>query len=215
MILGLEQYGLAMQVAAVVVPAAVYFLMLGLLNSQRHPQLIKGRTDFILLNAAFLPIFFVPVVSYLGASSWALLGTVAALLSLARLLAPRRVGNWVVYNITVPEGLRAAERALRAMGIDYRRDGRRLCLPGQNATIRFSAIPLLRNVSISSDGPESEEFSRDFEALLGEQLALIPTCASPTAAAFLLIAVAMLVTPLGLLADRMPEMVRLITNLVR
>ena len=51
--LGLEQYGLPLQVAAVVIPAAVYFLLLGLLNSQRTPQLLRSRTDFILLILAF------------------------------------------------------------------------------------------------------------------------------------------------------------------
>ncbi len=212
--LGSEQLSLAVQVAAVVAPVAVYFLLLGLLNSQPNPQIISARSDFILLNAAFFPVFCVPVLSYFAPSVWTLLVVVGALLASVLLLAPRRTGNWVVYNITLPATVRAGQRALNLMGEPFVRRGRRLILNRIDVTLRFTSMPLLRNVSISTEGANAAEFSRDFEKLLASQLATVPTTATPMAVTFLLIATVMLIAPLGLLADRMPEMVRLVTNLI-
>ena len=115
-LLASEQFRLTVQVATVVVPVAIYFLLLGLLNSQRHPQLIAGRTDFILLIAAFAPTFLVPALALVGASAWVIVA-LAAVLAVTALLAPARKGNWVVYNITSAEVLRAAERARAQRGI--------------------------------------------------------------------------------------------------
>ncbi len=213
--LGIEQLDLSVQVAAVLVPAAVYFLLLGLLNSQRAPQLLRARSDFILLVAAFFPIFCVPVLSYLGATAWTVLIVVGLGLAAATLLAPSRRGSWVIYNIALPEALRAAERALQAMGEPFTRTGRRLRLGRRKLSLRFTALPMLRNVSIAADGQVLRHFQRDFEAQLGGQLAGIRAGATPMGATFLLLATAMLVAPLALVANRMPEMVRILTDLIR
>jgi len=213
--LGIEQFDLPVQVAAVLVPAAVYFLLLGLLNSQRTPQLLRGRSDFILLVAAFFPVFCVPVLNYLGASFWSVLAVVGAAVGAAVLLAPPVIGNWVIYNIAMPEALRAAERALQTMGESFSRKGRRLLLGQRQIVLRFTSLPLLRNVSVAAHGKDLRRFQREFEGLFSGQLATIRAEATPMAATFLLLATAMLVTPLALVADRMPEMVRIITDLIR
>ena len=213
--LGMEQLDIPLRVAAVIVPAAVYFLLLGLLNSQRTPQLIRGRTDFVLLIAAFLPTFCVPMLNYLGASFWTVVAVMVAVLGTAVLVAPPRAGSWVIYNIHLPEALRAAERTLQAMGRPFCRRGRRLVLDGPNLTLRFSSVPLLKNVSIAADGKDRSGFQREFEGHFGKQLGGVRCEPTPMAATFLLLAAGMLVTPLALVADRMPEMVRVITDLVR
>ena len=213
--LGSEQMSLAIQVAAVVAPVAVYFLLLGLLNSQPNPQMLIARSDFILLNAAFAPVFCVPVLNYFAASVWALPAVIGMMLAAAVALAPRRAGNWVVYNITLPAAFRAAERALTAMGESFDRRDRNLLLRGKDLVLKFSAMPLLRNVSISVEGDDAGDFSKKFEGLITAQLTGIHTVATPMAVTFLLIATAMLIAPIGLLADKMPEMVRIITDLIR
>ena len=210
---GGEQVNLTVLTTAAIAPAAVYFLLLGLLNSQPRPQLLSGRTDFVLLNAAFLPVFCVPLVQAFGAATWVLPAAIGALIVLAMLLAPPR-GNWSVYNISPGEALRAGERALREMGEPFRRRGRRLVLTRRDACIRLASMPLLRHVSISIQRADAE-FVRRFEQHLAEQLGRVATVASPVASALLVIATVMLVTPLGLLANRMPEMVRIITDLVK
>lgn len=213
--LGSEQMSLAIQVAAVVAPVAVYFLLLGLLNSQPSPQMLSARSDFILLNAAFAPIFCVPVLNYFGAPAWALPVVIGMMLAGALVLAPRRASNWVVYNITLPAALRAAERVLTAMGESFDRRDRSLLIKDKDLVLKFSAMPLLRNVSIAVEGDETVDFGRKFEELLAAQLAGISAVATPMAVTFLLIATVMLIAPLGLLADRMPEMVRIITDLIQ
>lgn len=213
--IGIEQLGLTVQVAVVVAPVAVYFFLLGLLNSQPRPQVVSGRTDFILLNAAFFPVFCVPVMGYFAASTEAVLAVLGGLLAAAVLVAPRRFGSWVIYNISLPDALRAAERALKAMGEPFDRRGRTLVLPRRAVRLHLASVPLLRNVSISADGAELKRFGKTFERLVGAELGAVPAGASPMAVTFLLIGTAMLVAPLGLFADRMPEMVRLITDLVK
>lgn len=208
------EVNLSVQVALVVVPAAVYFLLLGMLNSRPSPQLLSGRTDFFILNAAFFPLVCVPVLNAFGAAPWTVLGAVALLLGAARLLGPARQGNWVVYNISLPEALRVAERALREMDEPFSRQGRRLALGNRPVTLSFSSVPLLRNVSISVQGHGGDGFCADFQARIGGQLSAVRAPVSAMATAFLLIATALLAAPLGVLANRMPEMVRLITDWV-
>jgi len=212
--LGLEQLGVPVHVAAVVVPAAVYFLLLGLLNSQRTPQLLRARTDFVLLILSFAPIFCVPVLAYIGASGWTIPLVIGGTFAAAAWLAPRR-GNWVIYNIVLPEALRAAERALKAMDEPFIRTGRRLVLTGKDMTLRFSSLPLLRNVAIAADGAGAADAWRRFEEAFAAQLSHQRAEATPMAATFLLISTMMLVTPLALLANRMPEMVRILTDLIK
>ena len=159
--IGAEPISLSMQAAALLVPPAVYFFLLGLLNSQPRPQLIGGRTDFVLLNAAFLPVFVLPVLSWLAVSAWTVSGAIAAVLAGAAMLAPRGA-HWVVYNISLPEAVRAAERALQAMGRPFRREGRRLRLTDANLSLRVASVALLRNVSVSAEGDDARSFARLF-----------------------------------------------------
>ena len=204
-----------MQAAVVLAPVAVYFFLLGLLNSQRCPQLLSARSDFFLLTAAMLPVFCLPVMLNVGASMWALLAALAAIAATAALLAPARAGQWVVYNISADEARRVAEGALRTMGEPFRRDGRQLVCPAAGVSLRIRPLALLRNVTFSTSGDGAAEFARRFEVVLSEELGRVETTASPMAATFLLLATAMMVAPLGLFADRMPEIVRIITDLVR
>jgi len=214
-VFNVHQMGLAAHSALLVLPVAVYFLLLGLLNSRPRPQLLAARTDFLLLNGAFLPAFCVPVVGAMAGSAWALPLVLGALVGLMALLAPPRRGSWVIYNISVPQTLRAMERALRSVGEPFRREGRRIVLTRRDARFRLTAPPLLRNVSVWSEGADRHRAAELLEPALRRELGRLQAQPSPAALAFLLIATAMLVAPLGLFADRMPEMVRLITTLVK
>jgi hypothetical protein len=208
------QLDVTVQVAVVAVPVAMYFLLLGLFNSQRTPQLLPARRDFILLVAAFLPVLVMPALNYVGVSAWTVVLATGGACLAAVLAAPRGSGQWVIYNIQSPEALRACERSLQSMGLGFVRCGRRLRLEGMDAELRLWAMPLLRNVSLSVGGPDAGRILPEFQHRLAGQLGLMPTQATPMALAFVLIATVMLVAPLGMVADRMPEMVRLITNLV-
>ena len=75
-----QQVILVLKVLVLVAPIAVYFMLLGLLNSQPTPRLINARSDFLILTAALCPL--------LG-----LLGTVTAMIAMFRTIAISGTGN--------------------------------------------------------------------------------------------------------------------------
>lgn len=213
--LALGQLEASLQIALTVIPVALYFLILGLLNSQRRPQVLSARLDFALLLATMSPLVAVPVLSWLGAGPRAMGITAVAVGAAIALLAPRPGEGWVLYNIGLDEAMENVERALRETGLRCTRHGRWLRLDA-GATLVVSSFPLLRNVSLTVKGyrPELAESLARFEASLNRGMGRLEAVPSPMAAAFVLVATVVLVAPLVLLADRMPEMVRILTDLI-
>jgi asparagine N-glycosylation enzyme membrane subunit Stt3 len=184
----LPELSVSLRIATVVVPVALYFLILGLLNSRRRPQLLRGRRDFALLIVALSPLFVLPVLHWSG-------------------------GSWVIYNVTPSQAVRAVGDALRAAGLDSSgRDGA-FDLTGRAATVQVSPFPLLRNVSIRMTGTDRRASGR-FEAALARQLGGISAETTPMAMALLLVAAAMLVAPLAMVAPRAGEIVRILTGML-
>lgn len=213
MIAANQQLIVPLHIATVVVPVAVYFLVLGLLNSRRHPQLLRGRRDFALLVIALSPLFALPALSYIGISPLTVVGVAAAVGGLVWAMAPRGE-SWVIYNTALPQAARAVEQALTAMGLHTARSRRHVFrLQGQDATIEVTSFSLLRNVSIrlrGGDAPLARRFERELAVVLGE----IRTEPHPMAVGLLLVATAMLVAPLALVAHRAGEIVRILTDLL-
>jgi len=207
--------GVLANTAIVTVPLATYFLLLGLLNSRSRPQIVSSRLDFIVLNACMFPVVCVPALSLLACSPAASACILAAALAAVVLVAPTRWSGWTIYNISVAEGLRTVERALHHAGEPFRRDGRTLRLTASDATVSLRSVPVLRNVSINLAGPDAAEVGRRMDAALCGELARVPARPTTVGISLVLAATALLIAPLGLFADRMPEMVRLITDLVK
>jgi len=202
---------LSLRIATVVVPVAVYFLVLGVLNSRRHPQLLSGRQDFSLLMIALSPLAAVPVLEYVGVSWWALVSVTAAVAGLVVVFAPR--GHiWVIYNLSAEEARKGIGEALRGLGCSFREGRRGFDVPGRSAFLSVDGFPLLRNASIRLRGGDAE-FARRFEAALVNRLGGIQAEANPAGVSLLLVATAMLVAPLALMAQDVPEIVRLLTDL--
>jgi len=216
--LGTWQLELSLQIALAAVPVAVYFLVLGLLNSQPRPQLLSSRLDFILLMAAFSPLCIVPLLTWIGVNLLTVAVAVGAVAAVIMLLAPRKHQGWVIYNISLEKALRSAQRAMDVAGIAYARRGDVLQLD-DGPEIRLSAFPLLRNVAMSvhdeGGGSEVRSVLQRFEAEVARRVGRIEVTPSPTAVTFVLISTAMIVTPLVLMAERMPEMVRIINDMIR
>lgn len=212
-VVGLENMGISIRLTTVMAPVAVYFLVLGLLNSRRHPQLLSGRFDFAILLAALCPLFVVPIMDYFAASAVSVVLSAAAAAALIALLAPRG-NNWVIYNISQPQAKQVIEEILDSMGTPASQCPEGLRLDSRQA-IRISGFALLRNVTVELKGANSE-FSETFQSALNARLAGIRTDASPMAVTLLLVATAMLVVPLAMVAHRgMPELVRLLTDLLQ
>lgn len=211
MLLGSEEFGFAMRVITVVVPVAIYFLLLGLLNSRRHPQLLSGRQDFALLLVALSPLLILPILMLLGLSTWTL-GLSALLLGLAIHFGSPAHDTWVIYNLPAAQARQAVARSLRSLGLEFEEKDNGFQV-GQ-AVLRLSHFPLLRNVSLRLEGGPAGMAS-DFESAMARALASSEAETSPMAVALMLVATAMLVAPLSMFVQHVPTLVRLVTDLIR
>ena len=207
----MEYLGISLRVATVVVPVALYFLILGLLNSRPRPQLLRGRHDFAMLLVALCPLFVLPVLSWSG-GSWAALAAVAAAVGAGLVLLSPPAASWVVYNILPCEAAEAVRQALRLANVEFRPGDGGFDL-GDGSAVRLSSFPLLRNVSVRLTGADPD-VSRRFERALAERLGTVAAETTPMAMALLLVATAMLVAPLAMAAPRAAEIVRMLTGML-
>ena len=207
--LSVEQFGGSAGIATIVVPVAIYFLILGLLNSRRHPQLLTGRRDFAMLLAALSPLFILPAA---GHSPTMLPAVVAALAGAIVLLAPRGK-TWVIYNMPPDQARNCIASALRAIGLQPRPRPDGFDIGHDGAFIRISGFWLVRNVSVRLVGG-SETLAGRFQTSLAKTLSQVRAETTAMAVSLLLVATAMMVAPLALMADRVPEIVRLLTDLL-
>jgi len=210
MLLGSEYLSTSVRVATVIVPVAGYFLILGLLNSRRRPQMLTGRLDFALLMLALCPGFVLPMLESFGLT---VPGAAAAMLVLAAGLWLFGPGgrNWVVYNLPPEQAHRVVRSAMDAMGWRYTRDSDGYRIAGQDLTVRVSGFWVLRNVSVHLGGG-SRELCRKFAGELSAVVCRTSARTHAMAVAMLLVATVMFVAPLALFAHRVPEIVRLLAD---
>jgi hypothetical protein len=210
---GSEHFGIAIRTAGAIVPVALYFLVLGLLNSRRRPQVLSGRMDFALLVLALSPLFLVPILNCVGITPIAIALSAAALAAAIAILAPKGA-TWVIYNIPAQESAEIVARTLRRYGIESSPCPQGLALPDHQAIVYLSRFNFLRNVSVRLEGGTSE-FAAQFAQALAGGMARVSAQTSPMAMGLLLVATGMLVAPLALVANHVPEVVRVLTDLIK
>jgi len=212
MILSTVQSGVPLQIAAVVAPVSLYFLVLGLLNTRSRPQMLRARLDFAMLVVALSPLVVCPLLAWAGQSCLAVAAAGAVGVAAVWLLSPARA-NWVIYNITPAEADDAVGEALRRGGLTFqRRRGERLfILPG--GQVELGSFPLLRNVTVRMTGCDWRTV-HIFEQALAGRMELLSAQTTPMAMAMLLVATTMLVAPLAMVAPRAVEIVRILTGLL-
>lgn len=208
-----EHLAMGMTVATVVVPVGMYFLILGLLNSRRRPQLLTGRRDFAILILALCPLFVLPLVAYVGHSPLGTLLVIGATAAAIWAMSPRG-RTWVIYNLAPDRASEAVGRALEAAGCTPRRRTGGFDLADRGAEVNLSGFPLLRNVSVRMVGCDPG-LVKEFERRLESELAGIRVESSPMAVAMLLVATGMLVAPLTVVAHRAGQIVRILTDLLK
>ena len=210
--IGFGDLGVSLRITTVMAPVALYFLILGILNSRPRLQLLRGRRDFLLLIVALCPLFALPVLQW-AQSSW--LASVAAGIAggaLLMLMAPP-ADSWVIYNITAARANKAVADALASAGIDFQCRRGEFRLTDRSAVVRLTPFPLLRNVSIRMTG-DARGLAGRIEAALAGQLGSIAVETTPMAMALLLVATAMLVAPLAMAAPQAGELVRILTGML-
>lgn len=205
--------GVVTQVATVVIPVAGYFLVLGLLNTRKTPQLLTGQMDFALLMAALGPGFIFPVLVRSGLSSVVSL-LIASAVVVALWFIGRSKKHWVIYNISDELAREIIAQAFAESAITGRWQGDSYELEGSDAVVRTSGFPMLRNVSVRMEGGD-EKLAGQFQVNLEASLAATQTEPQPMAVALLMVATLMLIVPLGMLAPDVPEIVRLVADFWR
>ncbi len=190
---------LAIHVIVLLAPAAIYFVVLGLLNSQMHPLMIEGRRDGLLLF-----LVAIPILATLGSAliaqglRWPAVGVTLLITAGVAWLLPRRGTSWVIYNISAGRCLRVLEKTARDVGgrLVSTSDGWRLEGPG--ILLRLDTLSWLRNATLtfmpgsSSAGAERERFLMHFRRRL-EAEADLPSAAG---AAMVMVGVALLGIPM-------------------
>jgi len=102
------------------------------------------------------------------------------------------------------------------MNVDFADDagGFRIRLPENDATVRISEFPLLRNVTVRLKGGQPE-LATQFEQAMTNTLARTSAETSPMAVCMMLLATAMLVAPGTMMVQSMPQIVRLIGDMMK
>ncbi len=212
-ILSLEQLDISMRVVTIIGPVAMYFLLLGLLNTRHTPQLLTGRQDFAMLTVAMSPLALQPMSQYFGGGVAVLSVCAILLFGLGWLLAPKG-RTLVIYNMSIKQARLAVLDILDAMGQSPQGSANELELPNGQGVVKISSFPLLRNVSLRMTG-QNNEIWQEFEINLADNLGKIEAQVSPMAVSLLLIATGMLVAPLVMVAHHGPEIVRVLTDLLQ
>ena len=193
-------------------PLAVYFLGLGLVNSQAHPCLVRARSDFVLLAIAFIPVIMAPILLLVqNGHPLVALAVVVAVAGLFAFLLPARRGNWVVYNIGLAQCHRVLERSCRRLGWSLGATEDCIHIAPVGLTIHQSSLPWLRNVSIRVQG--AEKSAGQLMDALGRELERESMLPSPTGASMVVIGAALLGVPMYYLLNHMNAIVDVVKHI--
>jgi len=208
----MEQLSTTLRVATIVVPVALYFLLLGLLNTRRHPQMLSARQDFALLLLALCPLVFQPVMLYFGGGMITMISCAGVMGLGVYLLAPRGK-TWVIYNIPFKKARDTIASVLEDMGHSPIRTHRGVDIDSGFGCVEIGSFPILRNISLRLVGGDNEMWGK-FENNLSAYVSKIEAPPSPMAVSLLMVATCVIIAPMMLMVHHAPEIVRLLTNLL-
>lgn len=133
-------------------PVAVYFLVLGLVNSHARPCLVSTRSDFVALTAVLLPLLLWPVPDLIRAGLYGpLFGGLFIAAAMFGWLLPGREDGVVIYNISEWRCRRILMQTLRRLGLTGRWEDGAWTSDDESLVIELRRFPPLRNVSVHFD----------------------------------------------------------------
>jgi hypothetical protein len=214
-----DQVTFVLQLVLALGPLAIYFLGLGLVNSQAHPCMVPARTDFVVLTVAVVPMVMGPVVALVDLGGWwpAFVAGLVAVGFIASML-PRRNSGWVVYNTSLPQCRRLLCRACHRLGLSAEGGEDQVHVPEAGLTVMLSSLPVLRNVTLSMRTPPSEDNKGDaivrrlMDTLEHEirQETMLP---SPAGASMVVIGATMLAVPMWFLFNNVDAIARAVRQI--
>lgn len=217
MLLGNYQVVDVLLLAGNVMPIALYFLALGLLNSYAKPYLTTGRRDFIVLTIVLVPVLFWPVPAFVQSGAWWAViasGTLAA--AAFAYLLPRRNAGFVIYNISEARCLRLLDDSLRACGRAGCRHGNTWIADDTRCEIHVRSFSLLRNVSLHvecADPQAADEFARSLDRELQRQLDAFSQLPSAMGAGLVLLGLTLMTLPMWMVSRHIDDLVDAMSHL--
>lgn len=213
-----NQVILVLQLLIYIGPLALYFVVLGLVNSQRQPLLVTSRTDFVTLAVVFLPALVSPV-PFLVTHHWWWLLIMSATLTFGTFLTllPAVDAGWVVYHTSESDMRSILSAATRRLGHAGDWNDNTLVLDGEQLRLRVSTFPWLGSVSIHVEGKAYPGRRRDVSRLrseletLLERRSLLP---SPVGTCLVLVGVLLAGIPLWMLFNHMDAIVNVVNDLL-
>ncbi|GMV96731.1 MAG: hypothetical protein AMXMBFR83_10910 [Phycisphaerae bacterium] len=208
-----DQVMFVLQVVMALGPIALYFLGLGLVNSQSRPFLISARRDFTLLASAFIPLILVPAIGLVRQGHAWLAGlSVLLVAGLFVVMLPGRRATWVIYNVSAGQLRRVFERVCRRNGWRSRcADGEWLIEPA-GLKLMIHRVSWLRNATIEIHpvSPEGPDRMEPFLGGLAQELERESMLPSPTGASLVVIGAALLGLPMWYLFHHMDLIVHVV-----
>lgn len=179
-------------------PLALYFLILGLLNSQARPCLVSARLDFALLTVAFVPVIAMPLLVLFGQGSHQLVSVIVlGFVGLFCVLLPRRDHRWVVYNCSPAQCRRLLHQVARRMGwrVVSSQEGT-LTVEPLGLHLTQSALPLLRSVTLHVHAQNHDTATSQLIAALKREVRAEAMLPSATGVSFVVVGAALLGLPM-------------------
>lgn len=195
-------------------PIALYFLILGLVNSYSRPVLTSQRSDFIALSCVLIPVLLWPLPMLAQLQMWWLLlaGICLAAFAFSRFLPTVQAG-FVIYNIPRSQARRVLHNALQRIGQTGEWQDDRWQSDSGEVVIRLRRFSLLRNVTFDIE-THTTAARKQIERLsceLDTQLAELPQLPSAMGACLVMIGLAMMMMPMWMVGRHIRDLVDAMT----
>ena len=199
-----------------VAPIALYFLVLGLVNSHARPCLITSRGDFVALTCALMPVLLWPVPTFVRSGmAWLLVvGLIVAAALFIWLLVTCGPG-FVIYNISQARCTSLLDDVLRRLGLSGTWSGNSWQANDGSLTIHLRRFALLRNVALHVDAHDRDAAGlvSELGAELDRGLASVAQLPSSMGACLVLIGVSLMILPMWTVGRHIHDLVDAMSRL--
>jgi hypothetical protein len=199
-----------------IAPLALYFLILGLVNSHSSPCIVSSRADFVSLTTVLAPVLLWPLPALVGAGRWWLLalGLGCAVAVFVWLL--RRTGEgFVIYNISEARCMSIVERGLARLGMAGTWDGPNWHGENGDVIIRVNKFALLRNVSLQIEAitGDSGRVTQDLCRTMEQDLAEVSQLPSTMGACLVVVGLGLFLLPMCMVGRHIHDIVEVVSSI--
>ncbi len=217
-----SQVILILKLALNIAPPALYFVILGLVNSQSKPHLISSRNDWLALVCVFFPVVIYPSIVLASWGYYLLSVTIIGIIAIGLMISSPKEGvGWVIYNTSKAVVRNWIVKGFDKYDIEYQFKNSKsvIRLPKEKIFVKLSGFSLLRNVTVSlgSDDKNSNinsEISDIIEKELKINVMNVESGVNIIGPAMLVAGTSMLILPLMMMIRHIDAFVRLVSDLL-